>query len=391
MSESSVRVVKRALILGIALLGAICLLGAIVTILFLRYDPYRAIHAAAEGNLELLRDVVAADPSLIHVPNRWGTMQLPLHVAIRERHLDCAQFLLQHGADPNELASCATPLYWAAANGDTAAIRLLVSAGAKVDTLTCGGRTALAVSARNGHVEAVRLLVQMGAHSIPPMHIACLLSEPDQLTSLLRRSRSGIDRLDINGYSPLHYAALAGSIRCVRILLSVGANARAKNRDGITPLDLAAGEGRLEVVKELWPKYKHVVPRTSDGSTPLHEAAYAGQDPVVNYFLENGMPVGDRTVSGESAIHFASESRRASTVAVLLEHGAGVNSLTADGDTPLHSVSNRSEGGPSEQQAIQVALVLIEHGASLGLRNHQGETPKQKAKSQHLARLAAVM
>lgn len=49
----------------------------------------------------------------------------------------------------------------------------------------------------------------------------------------------------------MHFAAEAGSIGCIRILLKYGAPDRPRNVDGTTPYDLAHENKKADVVKFL--------------------------------------------------------------------------------------------------------------------------------------------
>ena len=62
-------------------------------------------------------------------------MFAPLHISIRNRHLDVARFLLENGADPHlsEGDSTDTPLSIAEANNDPRAIALLAEFGVNID------------------------------------------------------------------------------------------------------------------------------------------------------------------------------------------------------------------------------------------------------------------
>jgi ankyrin repeat protein len=58
-----------------------------------------------------------------------------------------------------------------------------------------------------------------------------------------------VDPVDRDRQTPLHYAAHCGHISCVDVLLSFGADGRAKNKESSTPLALAAQAGHEECVK----------------------------------------------------------------------------------------------------------------------------------------------
>lgn len=106
-----------------------------------------------------------------------------LHLAAEHGHAPCVAHLVSHGVDVNTLVW--SPMVW----------------------------TALSLATQRGHVVVVRLLVQAGAD---------------------------IERADVRGNRPRHFAALLEDPSCVSILIGAGAEIEAVNLDGRTPLHLAA-------------------------------------------------------------------------------------------------------------------------------------------------------
>ncbi len=77
-----------------------------------------------------------------------------------------------------------------------------------------------------------------------PIHMACLLGKVDVLRALVDSGKGvGVDDTDmISNATPLFYAAFAGSIPCIELLLSKSAFIDAEDTAGYTPL-LIAGYG----------------------------------------------------------------------------------------------------------------------------------------------------
>ena len=72
--------------------------------------------------------------------------------------------MLRKGADPDALDDLGhAPLHWAALDGDTSVMAVILAAGASVDARTGDGYTALHIAASAGHLEACRRLLEAGA------------------------------------------------------------------------------------------------------------------------------------------------------------------------------------------------------------------------------------
>lgn len=95
-----------------------------------------------------------------------------------------------------------TSLHSAAAGGNVACVRALISAGADVDALDGSGFFGLIISAIRGHAGAVRELLRGGA---------------------------AVDACEAQGRTALHLSALYDSVDCARVLLAGGADVAARN------------------------------------------------------------------------------------------------------------------------------------------------------------------
>ena len=101
---------------------------------------------------------------------------------------------------------------------------------------TTGSQTPLLVAASKGHIEVMRALLDHGAnvHALP---------HGEELDEEGRLPR---------GDSPLHYSAINGSLPCVDMLISLGADVNRRSaRYGETPLHKAVLFGRTEVARLL--------------------------------------------------------------------------------------------------------------------------------------------
>lgn len=88
-------------------------------------------------------------------------------------------------------------------------------------------------------------------------------------------------RPDLSLLTPLHYAAGRGMKEAVDLLITMGADASAKDHHGNTPLHLAAVNGRYEVFSILIDAGADVVSQGRFGWTPVDQASIAHHDTAV--------------------------------------------------------------------------------------------------------------
>ena len=86
------------------------------------------------------------------------------HLASRNGHVEIAQLLLAHGADPTAQDEDRwSPLHFASQNGHVEVAQFLVEHGADPTAQIKDGRSPLHLASQNGHVEVAQLLVGHGA------------------------------------------------------------------------------------------------------------------------------------------------------------------------------------------------------------------------------------
>ncbi len=102
-------------------------------------------HFAADGELDHLRTVLEKYPDLVKARRKFNGAEKPvrtdsfaaLHYAAEEGRTDVIEYLVDHGADVNDICySGMTPLHLAAWSGHLATAEALVEHGARTDTKT---------------------------------------------------------------------------------------------------------------------------------------------------------------------------------------------------------------------------------------------------------------
>ena len=162
-------------------------------------------HAAYEGDLEKVKEIIDRNPNQINVQEAQGFT--PLHLASGKGHIEIVEFLLNHGAD-TELEICTghTPMMlaaWYAGDGKYETIKTLLEHGAKVNHKEDGdGSTALHYAAMYSGEKVINLLISYGAD---------------------------VNARDEDQSTPLHQAAMLNNIEAAKALVEHGADIFAKN------------------------------------------------------------------------------------------------------------------------------------------------------------------
>ncbi len=306
----------------------------------------------------------------VNAKESWGGTTA-LMWAVSERHPDAVKVLIDHGADVHARSN-----FVAAANGRGFEGRTPVAADAgkqKVEEFASGWLTPLMFAAREGDLASARLLVAAGAEvnavagdGKDALGLAIFNGNYD-LASFLVDSKSGVNRADTQGFTPLFWAVdrrnmetapnfpwvvTADPLPLIRKLLDAGANPnalvnntpRARMRAGsprivfATALMRAAFSADLELCKLLLEHGADPTIKSSDGETMVAAAAGLG---FIQGYSKGKTP-----------------AERLEVVKLFVGLGADVNDADDYGITPLMVAGNMGD--------TKIIQYLVDQGADLG-------------------------
>ena len=164
------------------------------------------------------------------------------------------------------------------------------------------------------------------------------------------------------------------NIATVRTLLKQHADPNAADIDGTTPLIWAAHNGDAEIGKLLIAAGANVQATNRYGVSALIEAATLGDAPMIDALLKAGADPNSTYGAGESPLMLAARTGSITAVKLLIDRGANVNGTDEfKGYTPLLFAATENQP--------EIAKLLIERGADINARSRRFEFGELKSAS----------
>ncbi|RTG83468.1 uncharacterized protein DC041_0007919 [Schistosoma bovis] len=320
--------------------------------------------AALSGSAEiislLLRSKVDVNP-----PSYWGS---PLIYATQNESINAMKVLIDAGAslnspernglcaDPNCGVRLTTPLHMAAKLNDVDITYLLLEFGASPTSLDKENRTPIDYVPNTSPVYQLLKSVQTLILNPFTFNVLCRIKNK-QMIDAIRILKSGdsddlqnllqtfnIHSRDADNNTLLHHACLLGNVKAVRLLLDSGVHANASN---------------------------------IDGQTPICDAALSGSAEIISLLLRSKVDVNPPSYWGSPLI-YATQNESINAMKVLIDAGASLNSperngLCADPNcgvrltTPLHMAAKLND--------VDITYLLLEFGASPTSLDKENRTP----------------
>jgi ankyrin repeat protein len=340
--------------------------------------------------------------------------QTALMVAVRENHEAAVQILLEAGASPNtQTRKGPTPAFVPPCKGTGCGSEGVgINRGGLPDrgrrAEIKGGMTPLLYAARDGNVAAARRLIEAGAdlelgdaNSIRPLLMSLLNNNLD-VARLLMSNGANVNADDFWGRTPL-WAAVeyrnldmnnndqdsptdngvdrAPILVMIKALIDAGANVNSRTRE-------------LFPVRRWLYSLNDVSWVDFTGQTPFLRAALSADTATMRLLIEHGADPNLPTLAGTTPLMAAagvnwvvaqtyteSVPARLEAVKLCLELGADVNATNSMGLTALLGAANRGSN--------DIIELLVQRGARLDIKDKEGRTPLRWAEGVFLAAVGA--
>ena len=340
---------------------------------FFHFNPDINIFAAIRaGKLESVAAILKSEPDSLNQTNQFG--QTALLFAAQTRHTNIVDYLDAHGVrwDPASailmnrtgilrkliaqnarFARDGSLLRLAAGNGNVAAVKILLAAGADVKATDSDGLSPLGIALRQRHGGVALLLAEQGATTNIFDAVSC--RDAETAAVLINEDNSLVSITNAAGFSVAEVAAACGDAKTLKLLLQKGVSPNFQNAfTGESLLHEAAACDQTNTAQLLVQRHARLDLADHLGFAPLHVAALSGSVDVLELLLRHKADCNQGTTlansfppfgpvhsqfrqlgAGNTPLHLAALTGQTNVIVALLKHGASVNAINSHGMTPL--------------------------------------------------------
>lgn len=349
------------------------------------------LHRALERNFHEVTAILLPATRQKQMEDKQG--RTPLTLAVERNNLRVIADLLESAATEEEKQGMLAGAFrHFIARDALVPLELLLKHGAKPDTVTTNGQTALHVAVRHSLMQT-RWLVEKGLdvnakdkQGLTPLH------------EIIRTARlsllSPTDKLPVNAF---RLGGLGENFRqeklmIIKLLLEKGADIRAQDTNGNSVLHLVFQQDNafslnqhgddtattfLEFLLQAGSEASGV---NNQGMSPLHlgitaRHSLSGEEAAIKrvwqILQKHGVDIEQKNKAGMTALHLAIEKENLKFVTVLLEQKADVNARNAVGATPLMLTLKTQQAYSSDPKLLNQ---LLKHKANAALLDNEGRS-----------------
>eukprot|EP00562_Extubocellulus_spinifer_P004543 CAMPEP_0178518028 /NCGR_PEP_ID=MMETSP0696-20121128/26021_1 /TAXON_ID=265572 /ORGANISM="Extubocellulus spinifer, Strain CCMP396" /LENGTH=908 /DNA_ID=CAMNT_0020148529 /DNA_START=66 /DNA_END=2792 /DNA_ORIENTATION=- len=335
-------------------------------------------------------------------------------------HAECTRILIELGANVNDIAQATpeyleklakmieegtvtqddphvdgvTALHVAAQGGHLECANILIEAGAEVGIEDDEDRTPLLLAVKGNYGEIATVLVKAGADPNTPyvdedgeshnLLMDAIIVENEDFAQLLIESGADLYHEDEHKVTTLLQASHRGMKDIVKLLLEkhlAGGThegwINSSSDEGITPLIAAASEGHKEVVENLIVTGKADVDASDkDGTNSIMASAARGHVEIVDVLLKAGAKVNEQNADGHTALMFAYNGKN--QVETLWERYKQFMAEPKEGEAE----EDKEDGGTG----VIIKDALLNHTKMVESLINSGADQKIKDKEGHVAK-----
>ncbi|CAH2296520.1 ankycorbin isoform X1 [Pelobates cultripes] len=188
--------------------------------------------------------------------------------------------------------------------------------------------------------------------------------EVDKVTALLGKKGVTATKLDTEGKTAFHVAAMKGFEDCLKVMLNHGVDVSSLDVKGHTALHVAVLNNHIDCVKKLLQFKCPVDCIDVAGKTSLHYAAANGSLPAVQLLSEHKSPLNVKDMEGNTPLLISILHGHTDVLKCLLDHKADINLKDKNGRTPLMLAC--------ESGNLPIAEILVHMGANMKLTDAMG-------------------
>ncbi|XP_052064357.1 uncharacterized protein LOC127704365 [Mytilus californianus] len=233
---------------------------------------------------------------------------------------------------------CDNVMLYCCSIGDIPMIQWCCNHGVDVNRLGINGQSPITIACRYGHTEVIRMLLDKGAD-----YNKCIN----------------------HGWSPLMMACRYGCTEIVKILLDIGADYNKCDNRGESSLMIACKNGQKEVARMLLNKEIDIKGDNYD-ETSLMVACRYGHTGEVGVLLDNGADYHKCNEKGQSPIMVSCVYGDTEIVRMLLDKGADHNECDNCGLTPLMNACRYNN--------TEIVRMLLDKGADYNKCDNHNES-----------------
>lgn len=255
------------------------------------------LFAAQQGDIATVEALLARGADVNDRTPEEGTA---LILALASGHEKLAEYLIEHGADPNATDAWGlAPLHYALHGGLQNFAGMQSTPSDRLGWL------------RINSPRLVRLLLDRGADP----NAAVRHSLPFLDHDFIGRTTEDFPQVDMTGATPFLFAAISGDAESMRMLLDKGADPKVQTVEGVNALMLTAGLGTergkgnekryLEAARLAQSLGLDINKAKDDGRTALHAAVVLGWQEMVRFLVKGGANLTAKDTYGQTALTIA--------------------------------------------------------------------------------------